>query len=64
MARYKPYDYRQTRLIPVVLEHQLVQGTLEHTIHLLVENRMDMSLFDVRYKNDETGCPAYDPKLT
>jgi transposase len=24
---------------------------------------MDMSLFDVRYKNDETGCPAYDPKL-
>jgi transposase len=63
MARYKPYDYHQTYLIPVSLEHQLLQGTLEYTIHHLVDNRMDESLFDARYKNDETGCPAYDPKM-
>jgi transposase len=24
---------------------------------------MDLSIFDGRYKNDETGCPAYDPKI-
>jgi transposase len=63
MARYKPYDYTQTRLIPVSLEHQLLQGTLEHAIHVLVDHRMDLSLFDGHYQNDETGCRAYDPKI-
>jgi transposase len=63
MARYKPYDYRQTHLIPVSLEHQLLQGTLEHTLHLLVDHHMELSLFDARYTNDATGCPAYDPKI-
>jgi transposase len=24
---------------------------------------MDMRMFDCRYHNDETGCPAYDPKI-
>jgi transposase len=24
---------------------------------------MDLSMFDGRYNNDETGCPAYDPKI-
>jgi transposase len=24
---------------------------------------MDMRMFDWRYHNDETGCPAYDPKI-
>ena len=63
MARYKPYDYDQTHLIPVCLEDQLLEGSLEHAIHVLVENKMDMSMFDGRYNNDETGCPAYDPKI-
>jgi transposase len=63
MARYKPYDYRQTRLIPVCLEHQILRGTLEHTIHLLVEQKRDLSLFECRDKNEETGCPASDPKI-
>lgn len=63
MARYKPYDERQTRLIPVCLAHQLLRGTLEHTLHVLVEHKLDLSLFDLRYHNDETGCPAYNPKI-
>ena len=42
MARYKRYDYNQTRLIPVSLEHQLLQGTLEHTIHVVVEHNMTL----------------------
>jgi transposase len=63
MARYKAYDYNQTRLIPVSLDHQLLPGTLEHAIHVLVENKMDLSMFDGRYKNDESGCKAYDPKI-
>jgi len=63
MAKYKPYDYSQTVLLPVSLEEQLMPGTLEFAIHALVETRMDMSIFDERYKNDETGRAAYDPKV-
>jgi len=63
MAKYKKYDYSQSLLIPVSLEDQLMPGTLEFAIHTLVERRMDMSVFDVKYQNDETGRRAYDPKV-
>jgi transposase len=63
MARYKGYDYRQTVLIPVSFENQLLPGTLEFAIQELVERRMDTSIFGSRYKNDELGCPAYNPKI-
>jgi len=63
MAKYKNYDYSQSVLIPVSLEEQLMPGTLEFAIHTLVDTRMDMSIFDDRYKNDETGRLAYDPKI-
>jgi len=63
MAKYKNYDYSQSLLIPVSLEDQLMPGTLEFAIHTLVEGRMDISVFDVKYQNDETGRRAYDPKI-
>ena len=63
MAKYRSYDYSQEVLIPVSLEQQLMPGTLEFAIHTLVETRMDTSLFDERYSNDETGRWAYDPKI-
>ena len=28
-----------------------------------MDNRLDMSIFDERYKNDNTGAPAYDPAI-
>jgi transposase len=63
MPRYKPYDYAQLRLIPVSLEDQLMPGSLEYAIHDLIEERIDTSVFDERYRNDETGRRAYDPKV-
>jgi transposase len=63
MAKYKPYDYSQRMMIPVSLEEQLVPGTLEFAIQTLVEDRMDMVMFEDRYRNDETGRMAYDPKI-
>jgi len=63
MAKYKAYDYSQMVLLPVSLEEQLMPGTLEFVIHTLVETRMDMNVFDEKYKNDETGRAAYDPKV-
>jgi transposase len=63
MAKYKSYNYSQTVLLPVSLDDQLMPGTIEFAIHTLVEERMDVSRFDERYNNDETGCKAYDPKV-
>ena len=63
MAKYKHYDYSQSMLIPVFFEEQLMPGTLEFAIHTLVETRMDMSIFDDNYQNEETGRRAYDPKI-
>jgi transposase len=63
MAKYKHYDYSQRILVPVSLEEQLMPGTLEFAIHTLVETRIDMSIFEHRYNNDETGRWAYDPKI-
>jgi len=63
MAKYKTYNYAQEVLVPVSLEDQIMPGTLEFAIHTLVETRMDMSVFDEKYRNDETGRTAYDPKV-
>ena len=63
MAKFKRYDYSQKVLIPVSLEQQLVPGSLEFAIHTLIETRMDMSVFEGKYKNDATGRSAYDPKI-
>jgi transposase len=62
MARYKHYDYDQMMLVPVLLENQLMPGTLEYPIHHVVEERLDLSFFEGRYCNDETGRKAIDPK--
>jgi transposase len=63
MAKYKSYDYSQRVMIPISLDDQLVPGTLEFAIHTLVETRMDTSIFDIHYRNDEVGRSAYDPKV-
>ncbi len=63
MAKYKRYDYKQGLMIAVSLEDQLMPGTLEFAIHTLVERRMDMSVFDANYQNDDVGRSAYDPKI-
>lgn len=38
-------------------------GTLEYAIHELIEDRVDTSIFDGKYNNDQTGRKAYDPKV-
>jgi transposase len=63
MAKYKPYNYSQRVMIPISLEDQLMPGTLEFAIHTLVDDRINTSVFDDRYDNDETGRWAYDPKI-
>jgi len=64
IATYKHFDYPQTVLVPVSLEKQLTPGTLEFAIHILVQRHVDTSIFESRYKNDKTGYPAYDPRVS
>ena len=63
MAKHQHYDYKQSVIEPIFLEDQLVPGTLEYAIHYIVEERLDMSVFNARYKNDTTGRKSIDPKL-
>jgi transposase len=63
MAKFKPCNEDQLVMLPISLQDQLVPGTLEHTISELVENHLDLSVFDARYKNDETGAAAIHPKI-
>ncbi len=63
MARYKEYDYTQGKFIPIHFDKQIIPGTFEHTLHYLIDNEIDLSIFDLRYQNDETGAPAYDPAI-
>ena len=61
MARYRQID--QTNLIlQVDLTNQLMPGTFEHAMAHIVDTKIDTSIFDEHFNNDETGAPAYDPK--
>jgi len=61
MARYKPVDPHLTKLLPVSLEAQIQPGTFEYAVNWMVDHEIDLSPFDARYRNDETGAPAYHP---
>jgi len=63
MARYKPYSYAQGKFIPVHFASQILSGTFEYTLNHLIDHELDLSLFDERFRNDETGATAYDPRI-
>ena len=63
MAKFKPLNENQLVMLPISLQDQLVPDTLEHTISELVDKHLDLSVFDARYNNDETGAAAIHPKI-
>ena len=63
MARYKSYNYNQGKFIPISFDKQILPGTFEHTLAYVIDNEFDLSIFNDRYSNDETGAPAYDPAI-
>ena len=62
MARYKPV-HRDPLLLPVVLSEQIQPGTFEFALDHLVDCELDLSALDGRFRNDETGASAYDPRV-
>jgi transposase len=63
MARFKHYDYRQTKMLPVRFEEQILPGTFEYTLNRLIDESIDLTVFEARCRNDEGGAPAYDPAV-
>jgi transposase len=62
MARYKHID-TNPRFLPVDLARQLLPGTFEHALNHLLDHAIDLSAFDARFTNDETGATAYPPAM-
>lgn len=63
MTKYKQYSYAQSQFIPIFFGKQIQKGTFEYTLNYLIDNELDLSIFDNRYHDDATGAPAYDPRI-
>lgn len=62
MPRFRPDLRHQTKLVPVSRHHQLHPGTFEYTLNRIID-RMNLAGLIDRYRNDETGTPAYNPAV-
>ena len=62
MARYKTIDL-SPRFLAVDLEKQLLPGSFAHAVHHLLDHDFDLSSFDARYRNDDTGASTYPPGM-
>src|SRR4051794_31580858 len=62
MPNFKPLDY-SPRFLAVDLCRQLVPGTFEYALHHLLEHEIDLAEIEARYRNDEVGASAYEPRV-
>mgnify|MGYP003495622595 CR=1 FL=1 len=63
MPRFIPYDPKQSKLVAIRYADQLQPGTFEFAINHLIDHKLDLSIFQARYANDDGGRPAYDPAI-
>ncbi len=63
MPKFKPTNQAQGHFLPVFFPKQLQQGTFEFAVNYLVDHELDLFCIEQRYNNDETGAPAYDPRI-
>ncbi len=63
MPRFKDYSYDQSVMLAISFDRQILPGSFEHSLTYLIENELDLSIFDHCYQNDDNGRPAYDPAI-
>ena len=51
MAEFKPYSYEQQLMIPVGLSRQLLPGTFEYMSNILIDEKIDLSIFYEKYNH-------------
>ena len=50
MANYKPTEKGQSLLLAVNLSDQIISGTFEHTMQKLIDNKLDLRIFEQKSK--------------
>jgi len=63
MPRFKDYDYKQMKMLPISFDKQILPGSFEYSLCYLVDHEIDQTIFYHRYDNNEEGRPAYDPAI-
>jgi hypothetical protein len=58
MPRFKHYNYDQDSMVVINYREQLQPETFGNAVHYLIENKLDLSIFHPKYRNDDTGWPT------
>ncbi len=62
MPNFRSVD-RNLKFIAVDFDAQILPGTFEHAVSVLVDQELDLTPFIETYRNDATGAPAYHPSI-
>ncbi|MBK8016110.1 MAG: IS1182 family transposase [Betaproteobacteria bacterium] len=62
MPNFRSVD-RNLKFIAVDFDAQILPGTFEHAVSVLVDQELDLTPFIETYRNDATGAPAYHPSV-
>lgn len=63
MPKFINYNYDQLKMLAVSYDKQVLPGTFESSLMYLIDEKLDLTIFHTRYKNDDNGRPAYDPAI-
>ncbi|MBI3562475.1 MAG: transposase, partial [Gammaproteobacteria bacterium] len=63
MPKFIRYDPNQSKMVVINDADQLQPGTFEFAINHIIDNKLDLTVFHPRYKNEDGGWPAYDPAI-
>ena len=63
MPRFIDYNHDQMKMLAVSYDKQILPGTFESSLVYLIDQKLDVTIFHPRYKNDDGGRPAYDPAI-
>lgn len=50
-------------MIPIDFKSQIFPGTFEYALNHIIDNKLNLSVFDHRYNNNDMGAPAYSPAI-
>ncbi|GLT14325.1 hypothetical protein GCM10007931_13000 [Vibrio algivorus] len=63
MPNFKPDHSNQNMFVPIIINEQLIPGTIEYAISHIVDNHLDLSAFNSLYNNGKCGAAAYPPSI-
>jgi hypothetical protein len=63
MVHYKMTEKAQGHFLPVQYSEQILPGTYEHEMQRLIDEKLDLGVFDRKYLDDLTGAAAIQPRI-